>query len=89
MKIIRLLAFVVAVLGVASVTLANRSIDESFALKQIETETNLLRREVAVKRSEVAEAGSLLTLSQLAKEAGYSENVKITSVDLPAVTASR
>lgn len=89
MKIIRLLAFVVAVLGVASVTLANRSIDESLALKQVEQETTHLRHEVAVKRSEVAEAGSLVTLSKLAKQAGYIEDVKIASVDLPTVTASR
>lgn len=89
MKLIKFLFIVIFALGLANVTYANRSLDDSQAMTNIALEIRTLEKENIQTTAAVGEAGSLTKISETLVSAGYVESPKVVSIMTSSNVASR
>lgn len=89
MKLIKALFAVIVILVVISVTLTNRSVDESVIVADLTRDIASLQNENTILRAQVASAGSIGNLSVKLQEAGFVESAKVASLSPVVAVASR
>ncbi len=89
MKLIKLLFVVIIALVLGSVTMSNRSVDESVVVADLEHEITLLQDQNTILQAEVAASGALSTLSARIAEAGFTESPKVAALPTPTAVALR
>ncbi len=85
MKLIKALSLIIVILVISSVTLTNRSVDESLVVGELTREIASLENQNTILKAEVSATGSLGNLSLLIEEAGFSASP--TLVTLPGTTS--
>ena len=85
MKLIKALSLIIVILVISSVTLTNRSVDESLVVGELNREIASLENQNTILKAEVSAIGSLGNLSVLIEEAGFSASP--TLVTLPGTTS--
>ncbi len=85
MKLIKALSLIIVILVISSVTLTNRSVDESLVVGELNREIASLENQNTILKAEVSAIGSLGNLSVLIEEAGFSTSP--TLVTLPGTTS--
>lgn len=88
MKLIYLLSSLIGLLLLASVTFSNHSLDYSTQVVELSREVAALSHDVTILESQVADAGSLTKIAEVAKNAGYTTTPHV-AVAGPASIASR
>lgn len=89
MKLIKALFVIIVVLVVGSVTLTNRSVDESIVVSNLTKEINALQSQNTILRATVAAAGSLGSLTTKLSDAGFVESPKVVALPTISSVASR
>lgn len=89
MKLIKALSAIIVILMIGSVTLTNRSVDESIVVGELTKEIAELQNQNTILKAQVATAGSLSNLGLKLAEAGFIESPKVVSISLSSSLASR
>lgn len=89
MKLIKALFGLIVVLVIASVTLTNRTLDESLVVANLDKEISALQNQNTILRAQVAAAGSLTVLSPKIVEAGFVESSNTLSLSSVSSVALR
>lgn len=89
MKLIKALFAIIVVLVVGSVTLTNRSLDESIVVSNLTKEITALQNQNTILRASVAAAGSLGSLTAKLADAGFVESPKVVALPTISSVASR
>lgn len=89
MKVIKLLGVTILLLVVTSVTLSNRSLDDTQVVADLSREIASLEHANCILRSELATRGSLLLAIDKLAPLGYAEPETIAALPEPGHVASR
>lgn len=89
MKLVKALSAVIVALMIVSVTLTNRSVDESIVVAYLTKEIGELQNQNTILKAQVASAGSLSKLSAKLEDAGFIESPKVVSLPTTSSVASR
>lgn len=89
MKLIKALSAIITLLVIANVTLTNRSVDEGVVVANLTKDISTLQNQNTILKAEVAEAGSLDSLSVKIAEAGFVESPKVVALTTVSSVASR
>lgn len=89
MKLIKILFIVIIGLVITNVTLTNRTVDEGVVVSNLTKEISSLRDQNTILASQVAELGSLSSVSAKLEASGYVETPKIVSLTGSTSVASR
>lgn len=89
MKLIKIFFTLIIALVIGSVTLTNRTLDESLVVANLDKEITALQNQNTILRSQVAVAGSLGTLSPKITEAGFVESSNTLSLSSVSSVALR
>lgn len=89
MKLIKIFFTLIIALVIGSVTLTNRTLDESLVVANLDKEITALQNQNTILRSQVAVAGSLGTLSPKIAQAGFVESSNTLSLSSVSSVALR
>ncbi|KKU88474.1 MAG: hypothetical protein UY18_C0013G0019 [Microgenomates group bacterium GW2011_GWF2_47_9] len=88
MKLIKVFALSIVLLMVLSVTLSNRSLDDSQEVREITETIASLEHDNTLLRAEIASVGSLTAVAEKASSLGWSTSPKIVTLSLSGRVAS-
>jgi|GEM_PF-1245346 len=88
MKTFKLLAVLIVLLIITSITLSNHSLDDSEEVRKLSENVSTLEHDNTLLKDEIAEAGSLTKIAAVAAEHGFVETPKIVTLSLPSHVAS-
>lgn len=89
MKLIKILSAVIVALVLGSVTLTNRSVDDSLVVSDLARDISSLQNENTILAGQVAALGSLGNLTTKIAQAGFIESPKVVSLSTTSSVASR
>ncbi len=89
MRLIKILFALIVVLVIASVTLTNRTLDESLVVANLDKEISTLQNQNTILRAQVAVSGSLSALSPKIAQAGFVESSNTLSLSSVSSVALR
>ncbi len=89
MKLIKILSVVIVALVLGSVTLANRSVDESLYVADLTRTIHELENQNLARSSRVAMLGSLTQLKDKIVDAGFVDTPLIVALPTPTSVALR
>lgn len=89
MKLIKALFVIIIVLVIGNVTLTNRTVDEGVVVANLSNEITRLQNENTIMKAQIAQAGSLGSLSEKIAEAGFVESAKVATLQSATSVASR
>ena len=89
MKLPKLLAFFIVVLGLLNVTFSNHSLDDSSLVADLSVEIGQLERDNTILKSRIAEAGAIKNLHEVIAGSGFVETPKIVTLSPASQVASR
>ena len=87
MKAVIALSGVIVTLVLVSVTITNRSVDDSQVVADLNSQITALARENTILQASVADAGSLTALSDKITAAGFSDAKTIAALAVPSAVA--
>ncbi len=89
MKLIKTLSLLIVMLVIGSVTLTNRSVDESLVVSELTKDIASLENQNRILKAEVANLGSLGNLATLIESSGYQATPQIVTLSTNTSVASR
>jgi hypothetical protein len=89
MKLVKFLSFVIAILVVVNVTVANRAVDQAETVSALSREISSLEHETVILQSAVAEAGALTGMSERVAALGFTETAKVATLGTASSVALR
>lgn len=89
MKLIKLLALAIITLVIGSVTVSNRSVDESLIVADLTQQITSLQNKNTILRAEVASAGALAQINDKIREAGFVSTPTVAALHTAATVALR
>ncbi len=87
MKGVVALSGVIVALVLVSVTITNRSVDDSQVVADLNSQITALARENTILQASVADAGSLTALSDKITAAGFTDTKTIAALTVPSAVA--
>lgn len=88
MKLFKLFTILIVTLIITSITLSNRSLDDSERVRELTLNISVLEHDNTLLKDEIAEAGSLTKIAQVAGDHGFVESPKIVTLSAPSRVAS-
>lgn len=89
MKLVKLLSLIILILFIGNIAVSNRSLDDSKKTVELTNEVNKLSHELAILRSQLAEATSLTQVAARVEDAGFNQFPKIVTLSGASQVASR
>ena len=80
MKLIKLFSLIIVVLVIGSVTMSNRSVDESIVVANLDKQISTLQDQNTILKAQVASTGALTNLSDKIAAEGFTESPTIASI---------
>ncbi len=80
MKLIKLFSCIIVALVIGSVTMSNRSVDESLVVANLDKQISSLQDQNTILRAQVASAGALTGMSDKIAAAGFTASPVIASL---------